>query len=285
MSSIQIVADSTCDLTPEMIREHNICIIPLHVVFGEDTYRDGIDMSTEELYAHVENDGILPKTAAPSPAEFVATFDPIISNNKKIVCICISSELSSTYQNALIASREFPDGMIEVVDSRNLSTGIGVTVMRAVDYLEQGMEEPAEIAARLRQDVQLVEAEFIIDTLDYLHKGGRCSGTQLVIGSLLRIHPVIKVVDGSMIVAEKLRGKMEKVSQSLLERALSHRNLMRTDRVFVTHSMAEENAIWLKQQLQQELQINDVIVTNAGCVISSHCGPGTVGILFAKQPG
>lgn len=285
MSSIQIVADSTCDLTPEMKKDNNIRIIPLHVVFGDRTYRDGVDMTTKELYEKVEKEGVLPKTAAPSPADFVQAFEAIVrEENKQIVYISISSALSSTYQNAVIAAREFPEGTVEVVDSRNLSTGIGVTVMRAVDYVKQGVNDPKELAARLRDDAALVEAEFVIDTLDYLHKGGRCSGTQLVIGSLLRIHPVIKVVDGSMIVAEKLRGKMDKVVNSLLERALAHRDRMDTTRVFVTHSMAEENALLLKEQLEQELDNPQVIVTDAGCVISSHCGPGTVGILFAKHP-
>lgn len=283
MSSIQIVADSTCDLTPEMIRDNHIRIIPLHVVFGDRTYRDSVDMTTAQLYEKVGLEGTLPKTAAPAPADFVQAFDEILQEGKHIVFISISSELSSTYQNAVIASREFPEGMVEVVDSRSLSTGIGVTVMRAVDYVSQGVTDSRELAAKLRQDVLQVEAEFVIDTLDYLHKGGRCSGTQLVIGSLLRIHPVIKVTDGSMIVAEKLRGKMDKVIGNLLERALAYRETMDTSRVFITHSMAEENALWLKEQLERELGISDVIVTNAGCVISSHCGPGTVGILFTKR--
>lgn len=284
MSSIQIVADSTCDLTPEMIRDHNIRIIPLHVVFGDRTYRDGVDMTTGELYEKVEKEGVLPKTAAPSPADFVQSFETIVREDKRIVYISISSELSSTYQSAVIASREFPEGTIEVVDSRNLSTGIGVTVMKAVDYVRDGLDDLGELAARLRDDTALVESEFVIDTLDYLHKGGRCSGTQLVIGSLLRIHPVIKVVNGSMIVAEKLRGKMDKVVQSLLDRALSHRDTIRTDRIFITHSQAAESAAWVKSELEKEFPECDVIVTNAGCVISSHCGPGTVGILFARRP-
>jgi DegV family protein with EDD domain len=284
MSSIQIVADSTCDLTPEMIRDNNIRIIPLHVVFGDRTYRDGVDLTTKQLYEKVEQEGVLPKTAAPAPADFVQAFDEIIKEDKQIIFISISSELSSTYQNAVIAGREFPEGLVEVVDSRNLSTGIGVTVMQAVSYLRQGITDSRELAARLREDVLRVEAEFVIDTLDYLHKGGRCSGTQLVIGSLLRIHPVIKVTDGAMIVAEKLRGKMDKVVHNLLERALVHRDLMEADRVFITHSMAEESANWLKEQLEKELHLEHVTVTNAGCVISSHCGQGTVGIMFAKRP-
>lgn len=285
MPSIQIMADSTCDLTPEMIREYGIGIIPLHVVFDDATYRDGVELTTEQLYEQVKARNALPRTSAPSPAEFADAFGPVVREGRRLVYISISSELSSTYQNAVIAAREYPEGTVEVVDSRNLSTGIGLTVMKAVDYVRQGMDDPVEIAAHLREDVQRVEAEFVIDTLDFLHKGGRCSGTQMVIGSLLRIHPVIKVKDGGMIVAEKLRGKMDKVAQGLLERALAERDLIDPERIFVTHSMAEENALWLKARLEQELKVREVTVTNAGCVISSHCGPGTVGILYMKRSG
>lgn len=283
MPSIQIMADSTCDLSPEMIREHGIRIIPLHVVFDDHTYRDGVDLTTEQLFEQVKARNLLPRTSAPSPAEFADEFGPVVREGRRIVYISISSELSSTYQNAVIAAREFPEGTVEVVDSRNLSTGIGLTVMKAADYVRQGTEDPVRLASMLREDAKLVESEFVIDTLDYLHKGGRCSGTQLVIGSLLRIHPVIKVKDGGMLVAEKLRGKMDKVSQGLLERTLAERGNIDPARIFVTHSMAEESALWLKSRLEQELQVREVAVTNAGCVISSHCGPGTVGILFMKS--
>lgn len=284
MPSIQIMADSTCDLTPELIEAHGIRIIPLHVVFDDKTYRDGQDLTTGQLYELVAQRGSLPRTSAPSPADFVKEFEPVVADRRSIVYISISSALSSTYQNAVIASREFPEGAVEVVDSRNLSTGIGLTVLKAADYVRQGVTDASELASRLRDDTVKVESEFVIDTLDYLHKGGRCSGTQLVIGSLLRIHPVIKVVDGGMIVAEKLRGKMDKAAAGLLERALQNKERIDPSRVFVTHSMAEGTARWLKEQLEKELgPAASVIITNAGCVISSHCGPGTVGILYMQR--
>lgn len=282
MSNIQIVTDSTSDLTPDMIQECGIHVVPLHVVFEGVAYRDGVDLTPGQMYEKVMELGVLPKTAAPSPSEFSVAFETFVRQGKQVVYIGISSALSSTCQNALIAAREFPEGAVEVVDSLNLSTGIGLTVMKAVDYVKQGLEM-RELTARLRKDVKRVETEFVIDTLEYLHKGGRCSGTQLVIGSLLRIHPVVKVVDGGMILAEKLRGKMDKVVQSLLARALAHKDNLDPERVFVTHSMAEDSALWLKSELEKAFDVREIIVTDAGCVISSHCGPGTVGVVLMKK--
>lgn len=282
MSPIRIMADSTCDLSPELVRRHNIGIIPLHVVFDDRTYRDGVELTTPELYEQVKARNALPRTSAPSPADFLEAFEPVVRNGDKIVYISLSSVLSSTYQNAVIASKEFPEGTVEVVDSLNLCLGIGLLVLNAVEYVNQGMES-AEVAAKLREDVGRVDSEFVIDTLDYLHKGGRCSGTQMVIGSLLRIHPVIRVVDGGMIVAEKLRGKMDKVAQGLLDRTLSRKDSIDPNRVFVAHSMSPDIALWLKRELERELQIGEIPMADAGCVISSHCGPGTVGILFMHK--
>lgn len=283
MSAIQIFTDSTCDLTPELLDRHGIRIIPLYVVFGSESVRDGIGLSIGQLFAKVKETEALPKTAAPSITDFAEAFEPYVRQGKKVLYIGISSNLSSTYQNAVIAAKEFPEGTVEVVDSRNLSTGIGLTVLKAAEYAERGMNDPAVLADRLRRDVKRVETEFVIDTLDYLHKGGRCTGTQLVVGSLLRIHPVIKVADGSMIVAEKLRGKMDKVVQSLLERVLAHKDNIDPEHLFITHSLAAESAGWLKERLEEELNVKQVHVTEAGCVISSHCGPGTVGVIYMKR--
>lgn len=282
MSSIQIVTDSTSDLTRELITSHGITVIPLHVVFNGVSYKDGIELTTEQLYGKVRELDILPKTAAPSPSDFISVFEPFVREGKQVLYIGLSSKLSSTYQNAVIAAREFPAGAVETVDSLNLSTGIGLLVMKAADYVKQGFELK-EVASKLRGDAGRVETEFVIDTLDYLHMGGRCSGTQKLIGSLLRIHPVVKVEDGGMVPTEKLRGKMDKVIQSLLERALAHKDNIDPARIFVTHSMADENARWLKAELKRALDVNEIILTEAGCVISSHCGPGTVGILYLKR--
>ena len=205
---IRIFADSTCDLPPSWIEEYNIGIVPLYVVFGEQSLRDGVDITPEQLYAKVDQIGDLPKTAAPSPSDFIAAFTPSIEQGEDILFLSISSELSSTYQNALIAAGESPEGRVTVFDSRNLSSGIGLLVMKAVHATNEGSFIP-QIVELLSRTVNEVECEFVVDTLDYLYKGGRCSGMQNIIGDLLKIRPVIKVVDGGMIPAYKVRGKRE----------------------------------------------------------------------------
>lgn len=283
MPKVKIFADSTCDLPQEWIRDYGIGIIPLYVTFGDTTYRDGVDISVAELYAKVDKTGSLPKTAAPSPADFVQAFSPDIEAGRDIVYISLSSELSSTYQNALIAAEEFPEGKVTVVDSLNLSTGIGLQVMKAVKAAEAG-KNAREIAELVTSVRPLVETEFVIDSLDYLYKGGRCSGMQNLVGSLLKIRPVIKVIDGKMTPAYKVRGKREKALEQMLNNALVNRDQMDPDLIFVTHSMADEDAQELKRILKEKTGASEVAVSDAGCVISSHCGAKTIGILYVKKP-
>ncbi|MEI0735760.1 DegV family protein [Paenibacillus sp. JTLBN-2024] len=282
MTKVKIFADSTCDLPREWIRDYGIGLIPLYVTFGDKTYRDGVDISVAELYAEVDKTGSLPKTAAPSPSDFIQAFTPDIEEGRDIVYISLSSELSSTYQNAVIAAGEFPDGRVTVVDSLNLSTGIGLQVMKAVKAAEAG-KSAREIAELVQSVRPLVETEFVIDSLDYLYKGGRCSGMQNLVGSLLKIRPVIKVIDGKMTPAYKVRGKREKALEQLLTNALANRDRMDQDLIFVTHSMAEEDARELKRMLEERTGAREVAISDAGCVISSHCGAKTIGILYVKK--
>jgi DegV family protein with EDD domain len=282
LSNIKIFADSTCDLPREWLRDYDIGIIPLYVTFGDQNYRDGIDITTPELYSKVDEIGSLPKTAAPSPADFIQAFAPHIEEGKDIIYISLSSELSSTYQNAVIAAGEFPEGKVTVIDSLNLSTGIGLQVMKAVKAAEQG-KSPKEIAELIERIKPLVETEFVIDSLDYLYKGGRCSGMQNLVGSLLKIRPVIKVIDGKMTPAYKVRGKREKALEQMLNNAVDKRDQMDNDLIFVTHSLAEEDARELKRILEEKTGAREVALSDAGCVISSHCGAKTIGILYVKK--
>lgn len=284
MTNIQIFSDSTCDLPPYLLEKHHIGLIPLYVVFGDDSYRDGVDLTPEQLYEMVDRRGTLPKTAAPSPADFYKAFEPAIKAGKQILYIGLSSGISSTQQNAKIAAEEFPAGSIEIVDSLNLSNGIGLLVMKAADYAAEGMEL-SRIAGLIRGMVPDVETEFVIDTLDYLYKGGRCSGVQMLLGSLLKIRPVIKVVEGGMILAEKLRGKHEKVLEALLHRVLAHKDEIEPDRIFIPNSMTPESSLWLKERLEKELHFGEIVISEAGCVISSHCGKNTVGVIYRKKQG
>lgn len=282
MGKIKILTDSTCDLSPELIQKHEIGVVPIYVIFDEEIYRDGIDMRATELFKKVEACGKLPKTSAAAPADFVKVFEPYIEEGCDIIYIALSSGLSSTYQNALLAAQSFPEGRIEVVDSLNLSTGIGLSVMKAVDCVNEGLNLH-DVAAKVRECVPKVETEFVIDTLEYLYKGGRCSAMQNIISSMLKIRPLIKVVDGKMIVGDKTRGKRERALENMLERALAFSDQMDLTRVFVTHSAGLADAEFLKAELEKRINAKEIIITEAGSVISSHCGPNTVGILFMKQ--
>ncbi len=282
MTKVKIFADSTCDLPQEWMQKYDIGLVPLYVTFGDQTFKDGVDITTPQLYAKVSETGSLPKTAAPSPADFIAAFSPVIEDGREIVYISLSSELSSTYQNALLAAGEFPEGKVTVIDSLNLSTGIGLQVMKAVKAAEQG-KSPAGIADIVEKVKPLVETEFVIDSLEYLYKGGRCSGMQNLVGSLLKIRPVIKVIDGKMTPAYKVRGKREKALEQMLDNALDKREQMDNDLIFVTHSLAAEDARELKRLLEEKTGAREVAVSDAGCVISSHCGAKTIGILYVKK--
>ncbi|WP_040949188.1 DegV family protein, partial [Gorillibacterium massiliense] len=276
--------DSTSDLAPSQLERYGIEVIPLYVTFDAESYRDGAELQADDLFRKVGEKSKLPKTAAPSPADFINAFSPSIEAGYDILYIALSSELSSTSQNAMIAADEFPDGRVRVFDSLNLSSGIGLQVMKAAVAAEKG-KTMDEIMAILESVRKRVETEFIIDTLDYLYMGGRCSGLQHFIGNMLKIRPVVKVVDGKMILASKIRGKREKALQQLLDNALANKDKMDDELVFVTHAKADEEAVYLRETLLRETRAKEVVITEAGCVISSHCGPQTVGILYITNEG
>lgn len=281
MNPVKIFTDSTSDLPRSWIEQYDIGVIPLYTVFGSESLRDGVDITTDRLFERVSREGSLPKTAAPSPADFIQHFTPYIEQGMDILYISLSSELSSTYQNALLAGGEFPEGRVHVVDSKNLSCGIGLLVMKAVKAVRNGLAIP-EIVRQLEEMKPRVDTEFVIDTLEYLYKGGRCSGMQNLIGSLLKIRPVIKVIDGKMTPAYKVRGKREKALEQMLNNALSQKDNMDLELVIVVHAMAEEDALDLQKKLQEQTGA-EVALATAGCVISSHCGPKTIGIIYAKK--
>ncbi|MCM3702470.1 DegV family protein [Paenibacillus macerans] len=282
MANVKIFADSTSDLPVEWIPRYDIGIIPLYVVFGGETFKDGVDITPVGIYRRVEAAGSLPKTTAPSPKDFMDAFGPYIERGQDIVYISLSSKLSSTYQNALIAAAEFPEGRIHVVDSQTLCSGIGLLVMKAVKAAAEGRAagEIAELVSAIRPQV---ETQFVIDTLEYLYKGGRCSGMQNFIGSLLQIRPVLKLVDGNIIPAYKVRGRKEKAVQQMLDNALADRDNMDNDLIIVAHTLAEQEALRLAAILREQTGAREVAVSEAGCVISSHCGPGTVAIMYTKK--
>lgn len=279
MSNIKIFTDSTSDLSKEFIKQHDISIIPLYVNFDNASYMDGIEITTEELYKKVASDNKLPLTSAPSPGDFINAFKPYIDAGKDIIYIGLSSELSSTIQNAHLAAQEFPEGRIEIVDALNVSLGIGILVMKASDYVDEG-KPLKEVASLVREKVLKVRVMFIIDTLDYLHKGGRCTAIQSFMGGILKIRPIVKMENGKILLWEKVRGRREKGIHSMLNKALADKDKMEFERIFVAHSVALEDAKYLKANLVKALNTSNISLGDAGCVISSHCGPKTVGIIY-----
>ncbi|MNH85625.1 Fatty acid-binding protein [compost metagenome] len=282
MGKIKIFTDSTSDLPSDLVAKYNIGVIPLYVVFNDQTFRDGMDLSPPELYSKVTQTGRLPKTAAPSPADFISAFSPYVDAGDQIIYISLSSELSSTYQNAIIASGEFPEGSVHVFDSLNLSTGIGIQVLKAAKAAEAG-QSAAQILSLLEKIRPNVDTEFVIDSLEYLYKGGRCSGMQNLVGSLLKIRPVIKVLQGKMTPAYKVRGSRDKALDQMVNNALSNMDKMDKDTLFVVHTLAEQDAIAMSQLIKERTGVSEVLLSDAGCVICSHCGPKTIGIIYLTE--
>lgn len=278
MYKVKIFADSTCDLSGQMLAENEISVVPLYITFDGLSYKDGVDMDTAGLYSKVDELGVLPKTAAPTPADFKNAFAPYIDEGYDIIYIGLSSQLSSTMQNAFLAAQELPEGRVKLVDSLNLSTGIGILVMKAADLKREGLSAD-EIAEAIRHLVPKVRTAFTIDTFEYLQKGGRCTAIQGIVGYMLKIKPVTKVADGRITLYDKVRGRKKALS-ALLQEICNDKAALDAGRIFVTHSFADEDALYLKEELGREFPGAGVLETNAGCVISSHCGRNTIGIIY-----
>ena len=283
MNKVIIIADSTVDLTPELIKKHNIVTVPLIVRFDEEIYYDNETITPDELYEKVKIKGELPKTAAVAPQTFIELFKPYIDQGCDILFSGIGAKMSSTIQNAIIASNEFPEGRIFVLDSGNLSTGTGLLILKMCKYRDEG-KSAKEIFDLVSPLVTKVSAQFAVDTLEYLHKGGRCSRASKIFGTIFHIHPIIKLVDGGMIVYKKPRGAYKAALNELVNEIKGDYPNVDLDHVFVTHSGMDQNLInYLYEEVSKVVGQDHVYITRAGCVISSHCGPGTIGVLYIKK--
>ena len=277
----QITSDSTCDLSPEQLEKYNIRLLSLYVDMDGRTLRDGIDVKPDDIYAHVAAGGGLPKTAAVNMADYVRAFTELSAKNDFVIHVCISMDFSCCYQNAKLAAADFNN--VYVVDSRNLSTGHGLVVLEAERMAREGME-PEAIVAALEALTGRVEASFILDRLDYMKMGGRCSAVTLLGANLLRLRPYIEVRDGKMGVGKKYRGSFEKCLVQYITDKLSGRTDLELRRVFITHSGLPEQTVQKAVETVQSLQkFEEIDVTRAGCTVSSHCGPGTIGVLFIRK--
>ncbi|MDD3598824.1 MAG: DegV family protein [Bacillota bacterium] len=282
MPGIKIITDSTADLGQELKERYRLEVVPLMVTFDEETYGDGVDINTQRLFELVKEKGKLPKTSSPSPATFKSVFGKAIADGSQAIYIGISSQFSAAVQNARLAADTFPEGQVHVFDSANLSTGIAQLVLYAHDLAAEG-KTAGKIMGLLEKARPRVKTCFMIDTLEYLHMGGRCTGVQALLTSVLKVRPVIEVVDGGMRVAAKIRGSRTKLLDWQLERFAKdvEQNLVKPVRVFLTHTGVHEDAMYMAERVRRIMpEMREILETPAGSVVGSHCGPGTIGILY-----
>lgn len=281
MKKIKLIADSTCDLSQELIEKYDIEIIPLQVNLDDKTYFDKVDIQPDELYAWSNSTGGVPKTSAATPEMVKNTFEKFADCD--IIAFSIGSEMSSTYQIMHTFAQEIEGANIEVIDSANLSTGIGLQVLYAARLIAQG-EKFEDVVAKTRAICDKVRAGFIVEDVSWLHKGGRCSALAAFGATALKLRPTLAVVDGKIKVDKKVRGDIAaatlKYAQSLEEGLKNAQD----DVVFITHSGVSEEIIASVKAYVTSLDIfKKIYITRAGCVISSHCGAGTLGVLFISK--
>ena len=275
---MNISIDSCADLSRDLVDAHHLRMIPLHVMVNEVDYFDN-DLTLEQLFFSVQQTDNLPKTAAPSVQEFIHFFDV----DEPVIYIGLSSQLSATMQNAHLASDQLQKPDLYLIDSLNLSTGIGLLALKASDLQKEG-KPVDEIVKQIKALRSKVSTSFVIDTMEYLHKGGRCTGLQAFVGSMLKIRPIIYVQeDGKLGVLDKVRGSRKKALDTLLAGFVADLPSVDLKRVFVTHSGCQEDATYLAEELQKLVPIQDVFITMAGATIGSHCGPNTIGILYIRE--
>ena len=278
---IKISSDSTCDLSKEYIEAHDIGILSLVVVKDGESYRDGIDITPDVIFAHVNGGGALCSTSAANVNDYMELFEEYKKEYDAVIHINLGSGFSSSHQNACIAAEEFEN--VYVVDSMNLSTGHGLVVVEAVKMAENG-ETPEKIYEALKELAPKVEASFVLDRLDYMVKGGRCSAVAALGASLLQLKPCIEVVDGKMGVCKKYRGSYEKALANYVKDRLKDREDIETERIFITHTETPQEIVdSVKAAVNEYKEFDIVEETVAGCTVSCHCGPNTLGVLFIRK--
>lgn len=281
MPKVKITADSVCDLSEELKQRYDISVVPLYVTKGDQTLRDGLEITQKEVFAHYRSTGKLCSTSAVNIDDFTQFFKKNLEGYDELVIITISSEFSSCYQNACIAAEDFPN--VQVVDSRNLSTGEGLVAVSAAKLAKQGLSA-AEIAEKLRTDIiPRVDASFFVANVEYLHKGGRCSSIAALGANLLKLRPCIDVIDGKMKVTKKYRGSIEKTINDYVKDRLTSVKGADRDIIFITHTTSAENTMHTAAEIKKYMDFDETAITDAGCTVACHCGEDTLGILFIRS--
>ena len=277
---IKISADSTCDLSRSLIEQYQIGISPLHICIGEETYLDTVEIDPDTLFEKVDA-GLPYHTAAVNVQEYLNTFGAYLQEYDAVIHVTIASGMSSCYQNACIAAREL--GNVYVVDSQNLSCGMGHLVLDAAELAAQGMAAE-DIKRELDVRKEKLDVSFVLATLEYLQKGGRCSSIVALGANFLHLRPCVQVREGKMQVGKKFRGKMDKCYLDYIREALSDPETVDTRRIFITDSgLSEEERQALEDEVRSILPFETIYHTQAGCTISGHCGPRCMGVLFYRK--
>ena len=278
--NIKISADSTCDLSPELIARYDIGISPLYIVRDGESLVDGVDITPDEIYAHVEAGGSMCSTAAVSVYDYEEFFRKELESADAVVHFHISGDMSACYQNACIAAAEV--GNVYPVDARNLSTGIGLLVLEAAELARAGELSAQEIQQRMNQRRKLLDVSFVVEQLGYLRKGGRCSSVAALGANMLSLRPCIQVKDGKMGVGKKYRGAYQKCLLQYVKERLEGRDDIDLHRIFITESggFTPEEVAEVEAAVRSYQPFEEVLHTRAGCTVSSHCGPRTLGILY-----
>jgi DegV family protein with EDD domain len=279
--SVVITSDSTCDLSQELLDRYDIPVIPLTITLGEDTFLDGSSFTPLDMYARYKRDGTLPKTSAPSVQEFLDFFSQFTEKGCEVVHLDISSELSNTYNAACMAAEEL--GHVHVVDSRMLSTGVGLLAIEGAECRDRGMGAQ-EIAEHLRGLTGKVQTSFVLDTLQFMWKGGRCSAVSALGANLLSLKPGLEMKDGKLGVYKKYRGNIKTVYKQYVKERLQGRRV-RPGHVFITESGEVDDAVLeeIFALVRETIPVQEIHHTLAGCTVSTHCGPKTLGILFIEE--
>ena len=279
---VKIISDSTCDLSPELLQKYDISIVPLYVLIGDNMKKDGVDATPEDIYAYVNETKKLPSTSAPNIGDYVDEFKKWTNQGYEVVHFNISSDFSSAYQNACAAAADMDN--VKVVDTRNLSSGSGLVVLHGAELAQQG-RSAAEIKAECDVLTSKVEASFVVDSIDYLHKGGRCSSVAALGANLLKLKPLIEVIDGKMQAGKKYRGTIDKVIINYVVDKLRDRKDIEKHRIFITHTKCSPVTVQQVRGKINELYpgFEEILETTAGCTVTSHCGPGTLGVLFVRK--
>lgn len=278
---IKITADSTIDLSPELLEKYNIGIMPLYVHFGDEEKQDGVSCSPEDIYNFVDEHKVLPKTAAASEGDYMSLFEETLKECDAIIHFSISSEMSVSHINAVNAASNFNN--VVIIDSRNLSTGTALLALYAHDLIKEG-KSLEEVVNLTKEKTDKVRASFILDKLNYLHKGGRCSAIALLGANLLKIKPSIKVTNGKMGVDKKHIGPFDNTVMKYVQEQLNAGSNVETKRVFITHTKISPKIVDSVRKYLEELNIfEEILETTAGSTITTHCGSNTIGVLFMEK--